>query len=490
MRRIFAFLFLIIGSSINSFAIYDVNENCKDAWMLLMDLKITEAKLVLQSEIQSNPENYYAYYLDQTCDAYKLLINSNPEDYQMFSDNYYIKREIMDGKNTDSPYYLACYSEMELQLGIFNIINGSTLSGLRKAYSGYKNVYSNLEDYPEFKPSLKLDGFFNVAISNIPPFVKWAASFFGVTANPEYGFKVLHENYETQKEIRGVNAESALYVILTAKLNKTPEMVYEFTKSLDSNVSKTFIHSYFRANIAHRTGNNEEALKTLQKININEYEFADIIYNYLMGKILLRKLDENAGSYLSKYLSRLEKKEYLKEINYQLALSYLVKNDWEKYYEFCEIVREEGKDINERDREALYDASLDYNPDINLVKARLLLDGGYFDRFVKTIKSYELNKSDLLAHEIEYIFLNARYNTAKNNKEQAIIQFSRVIEMGEEEDYYFASEAALRLGNIYKEIGEIYLAETMFKKSINLYKSDYYEYIEDRAVKALKSVQN
>lgn len=469
-------------------ATYEVTENCKTAWMLLMDLKIDDAKKLLAEEIKANPENYYVYYLDQTCDAYKLLINSSQEDYETFIENYYKKREIMDGKYEDSPYYLGCYSEMELQLGIFNIINGSRLSGLRKAYSGYKNVYRNLEKYPEFKPSLKLDGFFNVAISNIPPFVKWAASFFGVTADSEYGFNILNQNYVAQKNIKGLNAESALFVILTAKLNKTPEMVYDFTKSLDSNISHTFIHRYFKANIAHRTGRNEEALDVLQQIDISNHEFADLVYSYLMGKVLLRKLDYNSGYYLSRYLSGLKKKEYLKEINYQLALFHLVNNDDEKYFEYCKVVREEGKDINERDLEALYDARLDYDPDINLVKARLLLDGGYLNKFELSIKSYEVRNDGLMAHQIEYLFLKARFNASKKNNNEAIKLFLKVIEMGEDLDYYFASEAALRLGKIYEEMGEIQLAKDYFEISVNLYKSNYYEYIEDRAIKAYKNL--
>jgi len=487
MRYIFIILIFFVLNQKAS-ADYEVTENCKTAWMLLMDLKIDEAKNLLAEELKVNPENYYVYYLDQTCDAYKLLINSSQDDYESFIENYHIKREIMDGKYEDSPYYLGCYSEMELQLGIFNIINGSRLSGLRKAYSGYKNVYRNLDKYPEFKPSLKLDGFFNVAISNIPPFVKWAASFFGVTADSEYGFNVLNQNYEAQKNIKGLNAESALFVILTAKLNKTPEMVYDFTKSLDSNVSQTFIHKYFKANIAHRTGNNEEALETLQQIECGEDEWADLIYSYLMGKILLRKLDYNAGYYLSRYLSRLEKKEYLKEINYQLALFYLVNNDQNKYFELCKVVREDGKDINERDLEALYDASLDYDPDINLVKARLLLDGGYFDKCKISLKSYEAHNSGLPPHHFEYLFLKARVNAANNNNTEAISLFKKVIELSKDKDYYFASEAALRLGKIYKELGQIQLAKDYFEKSVDLYKSNYYEYIEDKAIKAYKDL--
>jgi len=488
MPKIILTFIIIFSLSQKAIAIYDVNENCKTAWMLLMDLEIVQAKELLAEEIKINPENYYAYYLDQTCDAYKMIINSSDEEYEAFIEDYYKKREIMDEKDKDSPYYLACYSEMELQVGIFNIINGSHFSGLRKGYSAYKNVYRNLDKYPNFKPSLKLDGFFNVAIYNLPPFVKWAASFFGVTVDIDYGFNLLNENYITQKDIPGINAESALYVILVAKINKTPEMVYDFTKSLDSSISQTFIHKYFKANIAYRTGRNDEALMTMEQIDMNKHAFADVIYSYLMGKILLRKLDYNAAYYLLRYLSYLEKKEYVKEMNYNLALYYLINDNRLKYIEYSEIVRNEGMDMNERDREALYDASLDYVPDVNLVRARLLLDGGYVAKFNISLKTFEKNNSELLAYNLEYHFLKARFEALMTNNKIAIKEFKKVIEMGESKDYYFASEAALRLGNIYKKIGKIELAKEYYDKSIRLYKNDYYEYIEDKAVKARNSL--
>ena len=362
-------------------------------------------------------------------------------------------------------------------------------SGMRKGYSAYKNVYKNLDLFPDFKPSLKMDGFFNTAISNLPPFVKWAASFFGVSGDLDYGFNLLYENYESQKNIKGINAESALFIILSAKINKTPELVYDFSNSLDSSISQTFIHSYFRANIAFRIGKNEEAMNTMKNMDVGNNSSAAVIYNYMYGKILLRKLDPNAGYYLSRYLSNLEKKEYLKEMNYNLALFYLTNNDPEKYREYCEIVRDEGMDINERDREALYDASLDYFPDVNLVKARLLLDGGYYDRYGLAMDSFDTNNFSVLAYKLEYTFLGARFNAVNNNINMAIEQFNEVIEKGHDEDYYFASEAALRLGDIYYSMGDKNIAHDHYQKSIKLYKKDYYEYIEDKATKAFNKTK-
>lgn len=488
MSKVIFPLLLLLFLSQETSAIYDVNENCRKAWMLVMDLQVNQAKKLLAEEIRLHPDNYYAYYLDQTCDVFRLMINSSEEEYNAFIRNFEKRRVIMDGKDEDSPYYLSCLAEMEIQVAVFSVMHGAQWSGMTKGYAAYKNVYRNIERFPNFQPNRKLDGFFNVAIANLPPFVKWAISFFGVKVNMDYGFRTLNQYYLSQKNSEGLNAEAALYMILAAKINKTPERVYEFTKSLDRDVAKTFIHSYFRSNIAYRTGRNEEALSTLLQVHYDEKGIADVIYSYLMGKILLRKLDPGAEQYLKRYLSHLAKKEYLKEINYNLALYYFINGNPQKYRTLCEVVRKQGMDLNERDREALYDASLDYMPDLHLVKARLSIDGGYLDAFRKEIKTFEAGHGKEKAYEIEYHFLKGRYEALVKNTNLAISEFKKTIELGEDEDYFFACEAALRLGKIYQGTGQKSLAGDCYKKSIKLYKSDYYEYIEDKAIKALNSL--
>jgi len=489
MRKVLFFFIILFTFNLNSFAGYEVNENCRNARMLLMDLKIDEAKQLLKYELSVNPENYYAYYLDLTCDAYLILINASDDEYETFIDNYEKKREFMDDKYVNSPYYLACKAEMEMQAGMFNIIHGEEFSGVNKMYKAYKEVYKNLEKHPGFKPSLMLDGFFNVAMANLPPFVKWVTSFFGVSSDFDYGINLLNSLYQSQKNIKGTNAETALFIIFAAKINKTPEKAYKFTHSLDSNIANLFIFQYFKANIEYRMGKNEEALTTLKQIDIDNHPDGEIIYNYFMGKILLRKLDENAERYLNKYLSQLKKQEYFKEVTYGLAQINLMRGDIDKYYDLCEIVKSKGADINERDREALYDASLDYTPDVNLVKAKLLLDGEYLVRFKKALTAYEQQPKLQLPYQLEHDLLKGRYELATDNNTAAIVSFQKVIGSGKKEKYYFASEAALRLGNIYENSNNPKKAKKYYKLSIDLYKSNFYEYIGDKAEKALKRVK-
>ena len=79
LRRLIAILTILIFPHISQ-AEYVVNENCIKAWQALLDLKITTAKKILANELRENPKNYYAYYLDQTCDAYTLAMNASEKD--------------------------------------------------------------------------------------------------------------------------------------------------------------------------------------------------------------------------------------------------------------------------------------------------------------------------------------------------------------------------------------------------------------------------
>jgi hypothetical protein len=482
-------LVVLLGTGHVALAAYDPNENCRKAWMCLMDLNIDQAKSILAGEIRRDPTNYYCYYLDQTCDAFRLIINSGDGAFDQFLENYRNKRKIMDGKDETSPWYLLCASEMELQVTVFSVMHNAQVSGVSKGVAAYKDLHANMKAFPGFMTNAKLDGFFNVALANVPPFVKWALSLMSVDVNIQKGFGILDDYYRHERRDPGFNAEAALYVILAAKINKTPEMLDGFEASLDTSISRTFIHRYFRANIDYWSARNDEALTVLRGTSPGNNPYARIIYSYMMGKILLRKCDPGAEKYLQDYLSHLEKKEYVKEINYCLALLYLLQDNRQKYEHYCDIVRNTGLELNERDREAMYNASLDYIPDVNLVRAQLALDGGYYDAGHRAITAFEGHHNPVSAYDIEYHLLKGRYAEIQSNDNLAMAEYRKVIALGEHTDYYFASDAALRLGDICKRIGQKKLATSYYRKSISLYRKRFYEYIEDKARKGLQSLE-
>jgi hypothetical protein len=468
---------------------YEINDRCLDAWEALLDLRIKTAKKIVSDEISNNPKNYYAYYLDQMCDAYVLAINGSPEMYEQFADDFEKRREIMDEQDTESPYYLACEAEMLLHMAAFGVLYGERFGGVRKGYRSYKRIYQNIKAFPDFVPNKKLEGFYNIAISNLPPFVQWAAGAFGVSGDSETGFSFLYEYYESVKDKKGLSAEAALYIMLSYKLNKEPLKAFNFIKDKDSTVTEPRVVKYFYSNTAYRSGFNEIAFNSLSVFNPDEAEIFFLPYDYMMGKILLRKLDDRAGYHLKRYLDLNEKDSYAKEITYKLGLSYLIRNDIDKFNAYKDKACDVGADVNERDREAMYDCELDFTPDINLTKCRLLLDGGYLDRFADLFFTLRFDENKPLHDRLEFTLLKARYEEMKGNLDQAEIEYKIVITGGEDEDYYYASEAAMRLGLMVMDDDPEKAAE-YFEIARDLYDSDYYEYIDEISKRELKKLKD
>ena len=488
LRNIILFIFifgLILKQEVR--AEYVLSENCKLAYEQLMDLKISSARISLQQEIKQNPDNYYAYYLEHYVDAFDLMINTTEDRYLLFVENYEKRREIMDEKDMDSPYYLAFEGEMQLYLGMFNIIMGDRFTGVRRAYGGYKKIYKNLDTYPDFQPSLKISSLFDVALSNLPPFIRWAVSAFGISGDAEKGLQVVNTYFDETKSIQGLNADAALFLILAYKLDKDPKKGYEAYSRIDSTILNHTLLDYFYANVAYRSGHNEQAVELMKKINLDEIEIPFHPYHYMTGKILLRKLDPQAGYHLKKYLDMYQSNDYRKEINYKLATFYLINGNKIKFELYKELTYEEGDKVTERNREAMYDCELDYIPDPELVKAKLLLDGSYLERFYKIVEKYPVNQNTFLPYLLEYKLLLGRYKIQTDNTSEAVTLFKEVIEKGDDEDYYFASEAAMHLGMIYTNKDKS-LAIKYYKTAVDLYDSDYYEYIDDRSRKALKQL--
>ena len=312
---------------------YVVNKNVRDILDAAFNLKIEKARTLIVLEQKINPTNYYAYYLEEYIDAIELIAMPSEARFEAFKDNHERRREIMDEKNEDSPYYLSCKAEMSFLLGMFRMRYDERINGFRSSLSALKETGQNLEDHPGFRESLKLKGFFNLTMANLPPFARWAIGFFGVKIEPNTGIDMLAKNlsyYEAQAD-RQMTANTALIMIIGYKINKVPDMGYKFILNLDESIKSYSLIKFFEANLAYRSGHNEEALAILRNFELSEVELRFDHYNYMMGNVLLRKLDKGAGSYLNKFLSATQFRSYTKEVTYKLAVYYSVMGQEDKF---------------------------------------------------------------------------------------------------------------------------------------------------------------
>ena len=488
MRPLIIFLIVLISASAR--ADYILNDNIRATYDAIFNLKIRSARALVQKEIALRPENHYALYLDEYIDAVELIAVPSEERFERYKSNHERRREIMDRDDDSSPYYLAFKSEMSFLMGMFRMRYSERIAGFRNSLSGLKGTAKNLELHPGFKESLKLESFYNIGMANIPPFARWALAFFGIKVEKNTGIETLNKvllAYQAEKEPE-LEAGTALIMIIGFKVNKEPELGYEFIKSLPNDIRGYRLINFFEANLAFRSGHNETALAILNRFDVGAVEMPFDHYNYMLGNIHLRKLDSKARGYFDKFLLNTEYKSYTKEVNYKIAESYLVENDLERFKIWKEKAEDtEGDDLVERDREATYDSELDYVPNPLLLRANLLISGGYLDRADKEILSYKANPGKRAIDKADFHLQYGRLLHLQGRRQEAIVELQKAIESNPDDDYQIAAEALVMLGRIYEPIS-LPEAKRYYTLAIENYEEEFYEVIESYAKRRLEVI--
>jgi hypothetical protein len=469
---------------------YTPDIRCCDITTQILDLKTVTAKKNIHAQLQLNPENHYLYYLDQYADFVQLLVAPNEERYETLKTNYETYREIMDDKDTDSPYYLFILSTMQLQLSLTRMKFGETWSGARLAYKSYRNMQRNIDRYPDFYGNKKLRGLFNVMLKNLPPFLRTVATLFGVRPGRESTFNLLSAYKEDIKDKPGLSTEASIFIALSYLLDKKNEEAFLYISSLEETHFKVFLVRYFYGTMAYHTSRNEKALSAFKSLSIEECEVTFYPYYFLYGKILMNKLDPSANTYLQTFVDETSGIDYLKQAYLYLAFYYLMDDNQLKYMESMLNVERLGDDKTERDRDALADSRRGYAPDTTLLKTSLLVKGGYYQEAEEVLLTYPLFNNIFLPYELEFNLLKGQIQEGLSNPADAIVLYLKVIADGADEKQDFATRASLHTAQIYEKEKEYDRALKYYEMARDLYRSEYYESLEGLAKKGIERMED
>jgi hypothetical protein len=129
-------------------------------------------------------------------------------------------------------------------------------------------------------------------------------------------------------------------------------------------------------------------------------------------------------------------------------------------------------------------------PDISLLKARLLSDGGSYERALSQLSGKTTEDFKNLKYKIEFNYLMGRIYDLTSKDDLALKYYQKAIDLGKEEPYSFASNSALRSGMIYEKNKNKTRSKQYYNVAINMKDHDYENSIENRAKEGLKRSGN
>ncbi len=148
-----------------------------------------------------------------------------------------------------------------------------------------------------------------------------------------------------------------------------------------------------------------------------------------------------------------------------------------------------GSEELENDQQALTEANLNKPPDIFLLKARLLFDGGYYTEALAELGNFNKDKSASPREMLEFTYRLARIYDKSGNTKKAVEYYMQTLEKGADYPYYFAANSALQLGNIYEASGNTDKARYYYKKCLNLNYEEYRSGISQKAKAGLSALK-
>lgn len=165
---------------------------------------------------------------------------------------------------------------------------------------------------------------------------------------------------------------------------------------------------------------------------------------------------------------------------YKIYVAFLLNNkkamaqqEWEKYATEYPEFHSDKLNVN----------NPELSPSIlSLLKARLAMDGGYFDISENYLKEYENNKRNKGENELEYLYRKARLFHKTNNIITAEEYYRRVIRYSSDPaGEYFLPNSCLQLGAIMESKNRIEEAKKLYEQVLGYTNYPYRSTIERKA---------
>lgn len=472
-----------------------MNEECLKAQSLIYGLKFDEAEKILHNEAIVNHENIAVNWLSESIIFLKIFISEDKDLYTLNEKHWNTLIEKTRKVDFNNAWYRFVLSDMYIHKGLIKLKFNETFSAGSDLKTAYKYLKENRKMFPSFLPDNKNYGLLACAFSSVPAKYQWLAKIIGFQGDMNTGLKEIEDYLNstlTVKEHEWLRVETAfIYALVQHHLNKNTEIAWKTIEPHTRNYKHNLLLNYMRATIAGYAGRNDEMIDILSQkppysVN-NPFYYMD----FLLGLAKMRRLDTDADIHFKIFTVKYKGKNYVKSAYRNLSWLSLIKNDRATALTYYSLCTKNGVAIIEEDKQAEREALENILWPADLIRARLLFDGKYYDKSMTLLNTVKESSLENLRFKLEFNYRKARIYHEKLDYGHAIPIYLHVMEAGKNQGYYFAAYSALQLGFIYEKQGKKDLAITYFKKAKDDFDKnlEYNNSIEQKAKAGLKRLE-
>lgn len=455
---------------------FDYNPAAQQIYKKVFELRLSEAQSLIARLKLREPNNLVAYHLENYVDFFTIYVSEDEAAYDRMKANRDRRLEKVKAGDENSPYYLFVQAEIRLHWALLKFRFEEYLSAFTDINRAHKLLLRNEERFPDFLGNKKDLGILHAAVGTVPDNYRWALELLSsLEGTVEQGKE------EVEQVLRAARTEDfpfrqetqVLYTFLLLHLDGRPDAAWAALEEADLRPSETPLHAFVLANVAMRTGHNDDAIRWMEAAPRGAGFYPFPYLDYMLGVAKIRKLDTNGKRHLLTFLRNTRGRHYIKEAYQKLAWAELLSGRPQGYRDYMALLQARGTDAAGGDRNAEREAERGQIPSVVLLKARLLYDGGYYDRALAVLDTQSETSFGRFEHQLEYIYRKGRILHGQEAFEDALRYYDRTIERGRDHDAFFACNAALQAGLIEEKRNHKAEAMRYFRLCLELRPSDY-----------------
>ena len=478
------FIILLSGFQANSQKVFDFDATCQEAYKNITALKINAGERLLNTARSQNPNNLIPDFLESYVDFFTLFLNEDPDEYRKRKPNFDERIKKFSEGDKSSPYFYYTQGVATLQkCAIAAKFNEKWTAGwaFKKAFSLMK---TSSEAFPDFQPNNLIYGTLQSMASIIPDGYKWIAGTMGIKGSLSKGLKLAY-NFVNSNDANArlfFNEGAFYYCYLQFYIKNNPEAAFQFMRQKGLDLVNNHLFAYMAANLSLNNKQSDKAKNIiLGKSNSPEY-LATPVWDYELGYVRMQHLElkEAAQSFL-RFLSKFNGKSYVKDTYEKLSWCYYLQGNMPAAENARNMVMKKGASEADGDKQALKDAQSGTWPNILLLKARILSDGGFSKEALQLLNGKSSNDFQNKEEKLEFTYRVGRIYDDLGRINEALQAYLTTIKLGENETFYYAARSAYQIGLIYEKQGKYSLAKGYYEKCLSIKDHEYKNSIDQKA---------
>lgn len=438
-----------------------------------------EFELGYQKLEETDTENGNTLYLKSYYDWFRLLIAGKESELDAFEEKLEARIERLESYNSDSPYFRFLQAELYLHLSTAQLYFERRWPAIWNVRRAYKLLQKNAEEHPDFLTNHKSLGLLEVLFGAVPDKYQWALSLIGLKGKIESGLYKLRQLRDSASPF-APEAGMVHAMLRTHVLGEEKEAAQE-TQYLYATYPRMKSVAFVRTITLLRAQQHEKARALLKRLQHGSAAFTLPHWAYMRAETELHLGNfAEARPFYFDFLQSYQGEHFIKDTYYKLYLS-----EWLAGKAFSENwlqkVREAGKAITDADRHALRFANRDKKPHPKLMQARLLTDGGRYQKALRMTNQMDISRLRHPIDRTEWWYRRARIWHQQDSTDKAIPAYQKAVVLGKTLPYHFAANACLQLGYIFAERGEKARARYYFERVPEFDDHAYHESLKQKA---------